>query len=341
MLTIDGSYGEGGGQILRSSFALSMLTGTPFRIEKIRSAREKPGLMRQHLTAVQAAARVCDAKVEGDAVGSTQLSFTPGKVRGGEYTFSIGTAGSTTLVLQTILLPLLVAEQKSRLILEGGTHNTFAPPFDFFAKAYLPLINRMGPTVRAVLERAGFYPAGGGRIVIDIEPTQRLNGFDLLERGELRSRRARACVAQLTPEIARREVKVFRNRLSWPEETYEVVEITESGGPGNIVLIELEYEHVADVFTGFGEIGRRAEAVAESAVNQYRRYVQSSAPVGEFLTDQLMLPMAVAGQGSFRASHLSRHAQTHVKLISEFLGPTAIRTQDTAGGIVVHCGPAS
>lgn len=338
MLTIDGSFGEGGGQILRSSLALSMVTGTPFRIEKIRAGRQKPGLMRQHLTAVQAATQICNATAEGATIGSTQVAFTPGKVRGGEYIFSIGTAGSTTLVLQTILLPLLLAAEESHVVLEGGTHNPFAPPFDFLAKAYLPQINRMGPTVRATLERPGFFPAGGGRIVIDIEPTQLLNGVHVLERGEIRRRCARAASSNLPRHVAEREQKVFARRLGWPPEELEILAVDGSPGPGNIVTIELEYERVGEVFTGFGEPARPAEAVAMHAVQQYQKYIKNSAPVGEYLTDQLMLPLAIAGAGSFRTVGLSRHAQTHLELIREFLGPNAAQAEKVNDGVILKFG---
>lgn len=315
-----------------------MVTGTPFRIEKIRAGRQKPGLMRQHLTAVQAATQICNATAEGATIGSTQLAFTPGKVRGGEYIFSIGTAGSTTLVLQTILLPLLLAAEESHVVLEGGTHNPFAPPFDFLAKAYLPQINRMGPTVRATLERPGFFPAGGGRIVIDIEPTQHLNGVHVLERGEIRRRCARAASSNLPRHVAEREQKVFARRLGWPPEELEILVVDGSPGPGNIVTIELEYERVGEVFTGFGEPARPAEAVAMHAVQQYQKYIKNSAPVGEYLTDQLMLPLAIAGAGSFRTVGLSRHAQTHLELIREFLGPNVAQAEKVNDGVILKFG---
>lgn len=331
MLTIDGSQGEGGGQILRSALALAIVTVTPFRIEKIRAGRKKPGLMRQHLTAVLAAERICSARVDGAAIGSTALTFAPGPARGGDYSFSIGTAGSTTLVLQTILLPLLTAGAPSRVVLEGGTHNPFAPPFDFLDKTYLPQIHRMGPAVRAVLERPGFFPAGGGRIAVEIEPAARLRGFDLLERGALRGRRARAAVAHLPRHIAERELRVIGRKLNWPAETLEAVEVADAHGPGNVVTIEVSHEHVCEVFTGFGEVGRPAEAVANLVVDDCRRYLKATAPVGEHLTDQLMLPLALAGGGSFRSTGLTRHARTHVELIHMFLGATIEETRDDDG----------
>jgi len=334
VITIDGSKGEGGGQILRSSLALSMVTGRPFRIENIRAGRAKPGLLRQHLTSVKAAAEVCDAQVEGDELRSTALTFQPGEVRSGEYEFSIGTAGSTTLVLQTVLLPLVSAGAPSRITLEGGTHNPFAPPFDFLATAYLPLLNRMGPKVTAALERPGFYPAGGGRIVVDIDPSRCLTGFDLLERGALKDRRACVQLANLPGHIAERELKVLRKKLSWPERQLEFRAVSNSIGPGNIVTIELEYEHVTEVFTGFGEVKRPAEAVATQAVQLCQRYLKQTAPVGEYLTDQLMLPLAIAGSGSFASTGLSRHAETHLALIREFLS-VPVRSEQQKTGTVI------
>jgi len=228
MLTIDGSFGEGGGQILRSSLALSMMTGRPFRIEKIRSRRSKPGLMRQHLTAVRAAVEVCSAEASGAEIGSACVEFTPGPVCGGTYSFGIGTAGSTTLVLQTVLLPLTLASEPSRITLDGGTHNPFAPPFDFLEKAYLPLVQRMGPKVRIHLERPGFYPAGGGRIVVDIEPTSQLEPIELTERGPLVARRACAHLANLPHHVAQRELRVVGRKLNWPAECLETREIADS-----------------------------------------------------------------------------------------------------------------
>lgn len=348
MITIDGSTGEGGGQIVRSALALSIVTGRPFRVEKIRAGRKRPGLMRQHLTAVRAAAQICGGAVEGDEIGSTALSFNP-KVNnspagetpapsncaiGGDYHFSIGTAGSTTLVLQTILLPLLLAERPSRVTLEGGTHNPFAPPFDFLNLAYLPLVNRMGPRVDATLELPGFYPAGGGKFVVDIQPCRKLSGFDLLDRGALRDRMARAAVSHVPVHVAERELNVVRQKLSWGESQLEVREIRNSPGPGNVLTLELLYENVSEVFTGFGEVGRSAEVVANAAVEACQRYLKGSAPVGEYLTDQLMLPMAVAGGGSFRSVGLSRHATTHIELIRMFLD-VGIETKRLENGEVL------
>jgi RNA 3'-terminal phosphate cyclase (ATP) len=333
MMAIDGSFGEGGGQILRSSLALSIVTGTPFRIDNIRAKRKKPGLLRQHLTAVRAATQISRANVSGDEMGSTVLEFAPGETVGGDYEFSVGTAGSTSLVLQTILLPLVVASEPSRIVLGGGTHNPFAPPFDFLERAYVPLLNRMGPQVDVALKRPGFYPAGGGRLVVDVTPTESLGRIEILERGTLTRRLGRAVVSSLPSRIAEREIRVIGKRLGWDDSETEIVEVEKPVGPGNIVTIELEFENVTEVATGFGERGRTAEAVATHAVQQCQRYLKSDAPVGEYLTDQLMLPMAVAGTGTFRSTGLSRHAETHMELIGKFLG-VPIGTERNANGEV-------
>jgi len=320
-LKIDGSEGEGGGQILRTSLALSMVTGTPVRIDNIRARRAKPGLMRQHLTAVLAAARVSQAKVEGAEVGSTALVFTPGPVAPGEHRFAVGTAGSVTLVLQTVLPALLTASGPSTLTLEGGTHNPLAPPFEFLDRVFLPLVGRMGPRVEARLERPGFYPAGGGRFSVTVEPSPSgsLAGLELLERGEIRHRRGTVILARLPRGIAEREVQHLAQETGWDPSAFEIREV-DSFGPGNVVLLELESDAVTEIFTGFGEVGVRAETVADRAVQEMRHYLAADVPMGEHLADQFLLPLALAGSGAFVSLPLSRHATTQIELIPRFLG---------------------
>ena len=338
MVTIDGSQGEGGGQILRTALALSLVTGTPFSIEKIRAGRAKPGLLRQHLTAVNAAVAVGGADVEGATLGSQALVFRPGGVKPGEYRFDIGTAGSTGLVFQTVLPALLTAAAPSTLTLEGGTHNPAAPPFDFLARAFLPLIERMGPRVEAVLDRAGFYPAGGGQCTFRITPTARLAPLTLLERGIIKRRWARAMVARLPRQIADRELAVVRNRLSWNDEDLEALVLDgEARGPGNVLLLEVESEHLTEVFSAFGEIGVPAEGVAERVVQEARRYLATGVPVGPYLTDQLLVPLALAGGGALRTIGLSSHSRTNLDTIRAFL-PTRVSVTGDRDDIVVEFG---
>jgi len=319
MLKIDGSMGEGGGQILRTSLALSALTGQPFTIDKIRAARKKPGLMRQHLTAVQAAARVCNAHVEGDALGSGQLTFKPGPVVPNVYEFAIGTAGSATLVLQTVLPALLVAGGKSRLTIEGGTHNPMAPPFDFLERSFLPLLNRMGPRVAARLELWGFYPAGGGRVVVDIEPAARLEAVEMCEPTKVRNKTARAILANLPGSIAERELQVIHEMLGLPRAKMQSVALEGVRGRGNVVTIDFENEHHSEVFTGFGAAGVAAEVVATEAVQEARDYLACGMPIGVHLADQLLIPFAMSGGGGFRTGPPSRHTLTNVEVVGRFL----------------------
>lgn len=319
MITLDGSMGEGGGQVLRTALALSMATGRAFRLENVRSKRRKPGLMRQHLTAVQAAAQIGQAKVEGATLGSQAVSFAPQGVRAGDYRFAVGTAGSATLVLQTVLPPLLLADRESTLTLEGGTHNPWAPPFDFLQRAFLPLVNRLGPRVDTRLERPGFYPAGGGVFTARVRPATTIGGLELIERGEIVARRVTAMIANLPRHIAEREVKVALDGMNWSPDCGSVTTVDGLSGPGNVVLLEVESEHATEIATGFGEVGVPAELVADQAMKEMRRYVAAGAPVGIHLADQLLTVLALGEGGVFRTLSLSRHALTNIDVIRRFV----------------------
>jgi len=339
VLEVDCSFGEGGGQIVRSALTLSIVTGKPIRLTNIRAKRNKPGLLQQHLTAIRAVTESANAETSGADLGSTAITFAPREVQSGTYEFSVGTAGSTTLVLQTILLPLLAADGPSHIALSGGTHNPFAPPFDFLERSYLPLLRRMGADVSVKLERYGFYPAGGGKMLVKVRPTGRLKPIDVLERGAHRARRALAAVAQLPRHIAEREIRTITKKLTWLWNGLDVVVIDDSDGPGNVVCIEVESENVTEVFTAFGKVGRPAEAVAGDAVRQCRRYLDHEAPVGEYLADQLVLPLALAGGGSFASSKLTTHTETHIELIRRFLDVDVSVTENEGGQVIVRVGP--
>ncbi len=335
MIHIDGSYGEGGGQILRTSLSLSLVTGQPFCIENIRANRKRDGLMRQHLTALNAAAAIGSARVSGNAIGSKAFTFKPQAIQPGRYHFAIGTAGSCTLVLQAVLPALLTADGPSEIILEGGTHNPFAPPFDFLAKAFLPLINRMGPRVDATLERAGFFPAGGGRMRVAVTPAKRLTPLILTDRGDIKKKTARAMVGNLSINIARRELKVVAAKLGWEASALKVVEI-KAQGPGNVLALEIESDALTEVFTGFGERGVSAEKVAARAVTQVKEYIALEVAVGSYLADQLLVPMAIAGGGKFSTMPPSRHTTTNVEIIKRFMDLDCRITADDRGGRLVE-----
>lgn len=320
MLTIDGATGEGGGQILRTALALSMVTRTAFRIVNIRATRKRPGLMHQHLAAVNAAARICSAEVEGAALDSMELEFTPGDVTGGDYQFSIGTAGSTILLLQTVMPALLLAPQPSTLLVEGGTHNPLAPSFEFFDLAFLPQLRAMGARVKARLERPGFYPAGGGRVQVHVAPTRRLKPIQLQRRGAVRQIRATAMIAQLPEHIARRELDVIARELSLEDPRLQMVRAVSAAGAGNALNLVIESQYSTEVVSGVGIRGLTAERVAEDVARRARRYLDANVPVGEHLADQLLLPMTLARGGTFRTLLPSRHLSTNARVLEQFSG---------------------
>ncbi|HTU68095.1 MAG TPA: RNA 3'-terminal phosphate cyclase [Steroidobacteraceae bacterium] len=333
MIEIDGAEGEGGGQILRSALSLSICTQQPFRIVNIRANRDKPGLRRAHLTAVQAAARISDAVVEGAALESRELTFRPGTLRAGDYAFDIGSAGSSTLVLQTVLPPLLTAAAVSRVRIVGGTHNPGAPPFDFLARAFLPLLARLGAQVALDLVRPGFYPRGGGEVHVRIEPAT-LGSLELMERGAARRCYAEAHVAAVPSHVATRELEIVGKMLGWPREQLHVRALSNDVGPGNALTVTLEHEHVTEVTTAFGQRGVRAEDVARAAAGEAATYLAATAPVGEHLADQLLLPMALGAGGRFRGVTSSSHLRSNAAVIERFTG-REVGIESAVDGVVV------
>ncbi len=319
LITLDGSQGEGGGQVLRTSLTLAMCLGKAFKMHNIRANRRRPGLMRQHLTAVQAAARICDATVEGAELNSQQLYFKPGPVKAGQYHFAIGTAGSATLVLQTILLPLLLSNGPSKITVEGGTHNPLAPPYEFLQYAYLPVLEKMGAQLKAILERPGFFPAGGGRITLETQPLARFLPVQLNERSAIVAKKASILIAGLPLHIAERERKILQQKLAWQDDCFEINPLNAGYGPGNVVTLVVQYANVSAVFTGFGEKGVKAETVAAKAADEVSRFLAGEAPVEQHLSDQLLLPMALAGGGEYVTTAPSLHTLTNIEVIRQFI----------------------
>jgi RNA 3'-terminal phosphate cyclase (ATP) len=213
----------------------------------------------------------------------------------------------------------MLADGPSSLVLEGGTHNIHAPPFDFLDRVFLPILNRMGPSISAKLVQPGFYPAGGGRIEVEIEPCPRLTRLDLLERGELRSVMARAIVAALPGDIAVRELESVEKVLGWPGESRRIEQLPERLGPGNILMLEAVFDGATELVSGFGQLGVPAQIVGEKAAKRMAGYLASSAVAGPYLADQLLLPMALAGGGSFTTVKPSRHSRTGADVIAKFL----------------------
>lgn len=335
-IIVDGTLGEGGGQILRSALSISAVTGQPIEVKNIRAGRGKPGLLRQHLTAVRAVAEVCGAEVEGDALKSGRITFVPGRIQAGDYAFAIGSAGSANLVLQTVLPVLLAADGPSRVTVEGGTHNQSSPPFDFLQRVFFPILRKMGAGVQAELLRPGFFPAGGGKVQVDLTPPAggRLGPIEIVHRGKLLERGVRALVANLSPKIAERELATFSKRVSWPQECQSVQMHPEAQGPGNVLISELHYENVSAMFSSFGTRGVPAERVASLCASQVHKYLASDVPVCEHLADQLLLPMALGQGGCFVTEALSMHSMTNIEVLGQLLG-VQFEVTTVKGGVLV------
>ena len=317
---IDGSRGEGGGQILRTSLALAIITNRKLRMKRIRAGRKRPGLQRQHLACVRAAAELCGATISSPSsavdVGAQDLVFQPGTEWPAELRIDIGSAGSTTLVIQTILVPALAAKHPVRAVITGGTHNPLCPPFDFLDRVFLPHLRAMGADVSLTLEKIGVMPDGGGRVVMETRPSK-LAPIEILEAGRVVARRATAIVASLSRHIAERELAVAQERLESP--ACEVIELP-NAGPHNTFMAEVELASgVRELCTSHGRKGYPAEDVADDALDDLEDFLEAGVPVGEHLADQLLLPMAMAGGGRYRTLPLSLHATTNIETIQAFL----------------------
>ena len=326
-IILDGAHGEGGGQILRTALSLSLHTGRPFRLTAIREHRDKPGLRPQHLLAVVAAQRLGAAYVEGAQVGSRELWFEPKQTVGpGSYFFDIGTAGSTLLVLQTLLPTLLSASGPSTLTLCGGTHNVKAPPFEFVDRVFLPRLAQLGHQVAMELVRPGFYPLGGGKLTVSIQPSAELRPLSLLERGEVRTLTAEILVSRLPQHVARREQATLCQLLGLSIAACPIRSLGSSLGPGNAVLVQIESDSGPELFSAIGERGVPAERVAATCAEEVSAYLAAEVPVGEHLADQLILPLALAKGGRYLTTQPSLHTLTQIDTVRAFL-PVEISVQ--------------
>ncbi len=319
MIEIDGSEGEGGGQILRTSLGLSLVTGRPFRLVNVRAGRATPGLRRQHLASLRAAQAVGNAVITGDEVGSMAVSFAPRGVVAGAHAFVVGTAGSATLVLQTVLPALLRADAPSTISLEGGTDNPMAPSYDFLAKSFAPFVARGGASLDLTLGRRGFYPAGGGRFTAHVVPTKAFTFDEVTTRGDVLGIRAIARVANLPPSIAHRMLHVVRDAFGLDRDALVADESTDALGPGVSLEIHVALASHTEVFTVIGEKRTRSEAVAAACIAEARAFIEADVPVGEHLADQVLLLAALAGKGSFVTSTPTQHTMTQRDVIARFL----------------------
>jgi RNA 3'-terminal phosphate cyclase (ATP) len=321
LVDLDGSLGEGGGQILRTSLALSLLTGKPFHLRHVRARRPKPGLQPQHLMSVRAAAAVGGAQVRGASVGSTDLQFEPGAVAAGSYRFDIGTAGATGLVLHTLYLPLaLRGGAPSEVTLIGGTHVTTSPCYHFLDVTWRAHLERMGLRLSLRLVRPGFYPRGGGVVVAHIQPAPRLHGLALRRRGPVEVRGFSA-VAGLPDHIARRQARRAAYRLEKIGLMADIREEEWDGGPGSVLGIVVDTEPAPALFFGLGARGKPAETVADEAADQAVAYLEAApATVDSHSADQIVLPLALAeGPSEYSVAEVTQHLLTNAAVIRRFV----------------------
>ncbi len=333
MIEIDGSYGEGGGQILRTALAFSAILKLPIRVKNIRTSRKSPGLGNQHLTAVNALARISDAEIEGNKIGSQTLTFIPREIRAGNYQFEMGTAGSVTLLLQAIFLPLCQAEGDSTLTLVGGTHVPWSPPFDYFSEVFLSTLRPMGVSSEAMIEKWGFYPRGGGRVQVKINPIVGLKPISLAERGWLKKITGISATANLPKHVAerQREQAFKRIRRELKIEPEIVLLDAPSIGQGSFLFLLAEYVGIVVGFSSLGAKGKPAEKVADESVDSLKNYVESDGCVDPHLADQLVPFMALAkGNSCFTTTQMTEHLFTNLWVVAH-LTDTKIETRGELG----------
>ena len=327
---------DGGGQMLRTALSLAVITGQPFRMTNIRGQRRKPGLMRQHLTCVKAAAEISGGITDGADIGSTELVFRADKVKAGEYHFAIGTAGSTTLLLQTLLPALWLAKDKSTLRLSGGTHNPLAPCFDFIECVFLPLMKTLGAEASLDLIETGFAPSGGGTLECTITPPSK--GFDEIQvhdRGDLIEERIKVISRNIASSITERIYSSLQKE--WPCSTLTIEERDEGPDQGLICLAEAEFESGIHMESGCAERGVSAEKLGLRLGRHMQNHLGTQAPIGRHLADQLLLPMALASKGSFLTTAPDNHVPTNISVIEQFLPVKFQITDKKKGNFQINC----
>jgi RNA 3'-terminal phosphate cyclase (ATP) len=321
MITIDGALGEGGGQILRSALTLSAVTGKPFTIKNIRANRPKPGLQAQHLKSVEAAAAICQARVAGSALHSTELTFEPREIISGEYRFDIGTAGATTLVLQTIFIPLSLAKGSSRATITGGTHVPWSPSFHYLEMHWLQFMERLGFRANLKMIEAGFYPQGGGNVTAEIHPVKSILPLRILERGNLKTIHGISAYANLELSVAERQ-KFQACDILRQHDLLNEIEILKmpARGKNTMLLLLGEFEYSKCCYFSLGARGKPAETVAREAAQAFLKFLNTSGVFDEYLADQLLIPLALAqGPSEFKTPVVTQHLLTNLSVIQNFI----------------------
>jgi RNA 3'-terminal phosphate cyclase (ATP) len=320
MIEIDGSFGEGGGQILRTSCSLSAITGKPVHIYNIRAKRAKPGLRPQHTASVRAAAKVCGGELKGAKNYSQEITFIPGTVRPGQYTIEVGTAGSSLLIFQTIFPILSMADEKSVVTIHGGTHNPMAPSADFVAECFLPLAAHIGFQAECELIRHGFYPKGMGTVKTIIYPHDKnREKFDFTSQVDWDGPFVEVLLANLPQHVFEREKKTVAKGLGIDPAEVDLAALPGELGPGNALMVRYKSDDLTAMITSYGAPGKKAERVANEGARDAKNFVRSKTPITPWLSDQLLLLLALGPGGSYMTSLLTEHTRTNAHILKKFL----------------------
>lgn len=320
IIRIDGSYGEGGGQMLRTSLALSILLFKPFEMINIRANRPNPGIQAQHLKAIEAASIVSEAIVEGAKLKSSWIRFFPKRIKNGNFRFDIGTAGATSLVLQTLYLPLSFASGTSNLTITGGTHVSWSPTFDYIKNCWIYFMEILGLKIKVELKRAGFYPHGGGEIKALINPADGVKPLNLIDRGKLLKIQIYSAHTNLTDEVAKRQARTAERILKGYGEIETIIDELESYSKNTTIAITGIFENSICCYTNLGEKGKRAELVAEEACEKFIKFLSTESTVDEYMADQILLPLSIAsGISQFTTPKITSHLKTNMDTIKKFI----------------------
>ncbi len=318
-IELDGSYGEGGGQILRTALSLACVTGHALTLFNIRTGRKKAGLMPQHITSIHATSEISRAEIKGAEPGSTELIFVPGKTMPGNYIFDIKTAGSCTLVFQTLLPPLMFGEKPSTITIKGGTHVPFSPSYHYLTEVLFPMLRKVDVSVDSTIYKYGFYPKGGGEVSFTVHPVSQVKVLNVSERGKLTALHGYSAVSGLPVQIARRQKNAMEQKVKSFSSDMHIMDVL-SPGKGTFTFLAAQYENTIAGFSSIGKRGKPAETVGAETAEAFLDFHRTSAAFDPHLADQIVLYLSLSrDDSSFTTSCITEHLLTNLWVIKQFM----------------------